>query len=59
MPSSYEARIVEAALRLEEAEAERDDNALAEALRDVMQWARALRRDRREEAEDSRVERDE
>jgi hypothetical protein len=53
--SSYEQHILAAAARLEAAEREHDDSAMAEALKDIVQAQRALLSERGE----SRVEREE
>ena len=66
MSSSYEHRIIRAALRLEKAERDRDERAAGDAIVDLVTTARALRQQRGEEprAEDyvegeSRVVREE
>jgi hypothetical protein len=59
MGSSYEHRIIRAALRLEAAEREHDDSAMGEAVVDLVQAARALRRERHGEGSaESYVERE-
>lgn len=55
MTSSYEQRILDAAARLEAAERDKDDSAMAEALKDIVHAQRALVSERGE----SRVEREE